>query len=622
MGWQVMKLVSVAFGFGDQPIVPILKELGIDYAATEWERRSVDDARCWDHDSPVDPRWWGTYVVRASSLAEARGFLPLFRSEGKASRFVLFIEGLSPKQAGGVWTRRRLASRARALSFDVPGLGFATIIEGGTWVEVHMAAAAALSSADGGHSSPVLGGLRVGILDPHHLDWTAGDSLASLMTAELLRPTDDDIFCVDVILGDSLAPLPKVDGRVTPQLWSPGLYDLPPVDIAVINPRGFLPYTDGHSLTLSRNDVAERGALSSPELLSLRSADYVSVDGSHFSGEDYLLARRLAQLAVAGVPMLPSNLSNTVGKMLGSRIMHLMSRFDHSDHPIQRESKSINLRRAAFEQFAPIESWNRVLKDLGRPPVADPLVSVLIATRRSSKVSSVLTQIAQQTWSRLEVVLVLHGIAAEDSSVRQAVADFVGQITVISVSADVIFGDVLNAGTKAAGGEYLTKMDDDDWYGPNHIRDLVRSMQYSGAVLVGAQVEFVYLASLDITTRRPPLGEQYSDHVAGGTMLLRLDDLRWLGGWRPVHRAVDRCLLQAVGCADGLIYRTHGQNYLMHRHSSADLHGGHTWNPDDTTFVQSVAEQWDGFSPPPQIQMPEGKFHGLRLQSMKSQFAE
>ena len=84
-------------------------------------------------------------------------------------------------------------------------------------------------------------------------------------------------------------------------------------------------------------------------------------------------------------------------------------------------------------------------------------------------------------------------------------------------------------------------------------------------------------------------------------MMLGRDELRQLGGWRPVHRAVDRCLLQAVQAAGGLIYRTHGQNYMMHRHSEADSHGGHTWNPGDSIFLQSVAEQWDGFRPPPQI---------------------
>jgi len=105
------------------------------------------------------------------------------------------------------------------------------------------------------------------------------------------------------------------------------------------------------------------------------------------------------------------------------------------------------------------------------------------------------------------------------------------------------------------------------------------------------------------------------------------EELRQLGGWRPVHRAVDRCLLQAVQAAGGLIYRSHGQNYMMQRHSGADAHGGHTWNPEDSIFLQSVAEQWDGFRPPPQIGPVPGALGtpgtpgGTRNEDMRSHFA-
>jgi len=248
-------------------------------------------------------------------------------------------------------------------------------------------------------------------------------------------------------------------------------------------------------------------------------------------------------------------------------------------------------------------------------------VSVVLATRRPEKLASALEQLACQSWEAVEVVVVLHGFDPDLPEVRRAVEAYPGELQVRSVPADMIFGDVLNAGVSAAGGDLICKMDDDDWYGPHHLRDLVHAKDFSGAILVGAQVEFVYLESLDITTRRPPLGEQYSDHVAGGTMMLGRDELRQLGGWRPVHRAVDRCLLQAVQAAGGLIYRSHGQNYVMQRHSGADSHGGHTWNPEDSIFLQSVAEQWDGFQPPPQIGPVSDRPAGARLDVLRSHFA-
>jgi hypothetical protein len=334
------------------------------------------------------------------------------------------------------------------------------------------------------------------------------------------------------------------------------------------------------------------------------------------------LAERLVQLSVAGVPMLAKNLSAGVRAALSHPLSELIAAFDPADAPVERESKSIELRRAALEHFSPVQRWNDVLQDLDLPRIQEPTVSVLLATRRPDKVASALAQVALQSWSRLEVVLVLHGFDAKDHPAAQRAIDgYPGELSVVVASAETVFGTLLNEGTRAAGGEYLAKMDDDDWYGPHHIRDLVRAAQFSGAQMVGAQVEFVYLESIDITTRRPPQGEQYSDHVAGGTMLMRHDDLRQWGGWRPVHRAVDRCLLQTVLASGGRVYRSHGQNYLMHRHAGGDSHGGHTWNAGDSIFLQSVAEQWDGFQPPPQMGPVERPSSAERLQGMRSFFA-
>ncbi|WDF32136.1 glycosyltransferase [Arthrobacter agilis] len=608
-----MKPSSVAVGFLAEPIAPVMAALGLDYASTPWQRRSSDTLTDWTHESPPDSRWWGTYLLKADSLAEARSVLPLLRSEGRAERFVLVIDGHEPGQDGEAPTVVHLTTRAAAAGRVVPGVGYTVVIEGDRWVPVHAAATAALASVREAKPVQLVGGLRLGITDPRDRAWLVGDPLASLMTPELLHPEDDDIYAVDVIVGSPPSELPVIAGRRTPDIWVAAPDDLPPVDISLLNPRGFLSETAEATFELTADDLPESGILSDRRLAALRTARYVTVDGTRFDSRAWQLARWLTQAGVAGVPLLVSDLPQDVRTMVGQPLVGLIQAFDPHDHAVQRESKSIDLRRAAMEEFAPAARWSRIMETLGRTSLPDPTVTVLLATKRPDKVGSALAQVADQSWDRLELVLVLHGFSANDHpGVRRSLDDYPGVIVVVEVPGETVFGDVLRAGTAAAGGEYLTKMDDDDWYGPHHVRDLVRAIQHSGAQLVGSQVEFVYLESLDITTRRPSLGERYSDHVAGGTMLLRLDDLRRLGGWRPVHRAVDRCLLQAVQAAGGLIYRSHGQNYLMHRYSAVDSHGGHTWNPADSTFLQSVAGQWDGFVPPPQIQAEPPATSGRR----------
>lgn len=612
-----MHIKSVAVGSADRPVAQLALDLGLDYARTDWEHRDPQTGSDWEHAVRGDQLWWHNYVVQTESLAEARRLLPMFRSEGRAQRFVLVIRGYFPGDDLQVWNPRTLQLKAGASAMTVPGLGTAVVVEGGKWLNVHAAALAALNCCSVAGPRTVLGGLRVGITDPSAAAWLAGDAMGSYLTQELLHPDPDDIYSVDIVLGSGA--LNNQPGRVTPTVLTPPLGALPPVDTAVISPMGFLPYPDKPTRTLDPLEIGR--ALSEADVAALRPHSYLEVDGARFSELDRPLAERLTQLAVAGVPVLARSLSAPVRSLLGKQLVDRFQAFDGTDPNVVRESKSIDLRRTALDLCGPRAVWNRLLDQLGTPLMPAPSVSVLLATRRPEKLASALDQLSRQSWDSLEVVVVVHGFDAGHPEIRSAIEGYRGQLEVRFVPADMVFGDVLNAGVSAAGGDFVCKMDDDDWYGRHHVRDLVHAKEFSGATLVGAQVEFVYLESQDITTRRPPQGEQYSDHVAGGTMLLGRDDLRQLGGWRPVHRAVDRCLLQAVHAAGGLVYRSHGQNYVMHRRSDADSHGGHTWNPDDSVFLQSVAEQWDGFRPPPQIGTVTGGPRETRLDSMRSHFA-
>ena len=621
-----MALMSVWVGAGEKTLAELSSALGLDFARSDWQRRDPDSTADWEHHLPAEELWWENYVVQASSLAEARAVLPLLRSEGKSRRLILVI-GTSPADApaegnpapgNSAWTPRRLQDHATHARMMVPGVGLAVVIEGGAWVTVHTAALAALRTCSEADRAPALGGLRVGITNTVDRSWLAGDPHGSFMTERLLQPEADDIYAADIVVGS--ARLVVLPGRQTPPVWPAGDL-LPPVDTAVISPMGFRPLPDQGPTVLDPRDLAAAREFSELDVAALRGHQYLTVDGPQFAGQDAALARRLTQLAVAGVPVIANGLSATVRSMIGEKLAARIDVFAAQDDVLARESKSIDMRRTALDLYSPRGRWNMVLGEVGRAPAPETSVSVLLASRRPDKLASAFAQLGRQSWKATEVVLVLHGVDPERPEVRQAVNSYPGDVTVRAVPADTLFGEALNAGVEAASGELISKMDDDDWYGEHHLRDLVRAREFSGATLVGSQVEFVYLESLDITTRRPPAGEQYTDHVAGGTMTISRAELRDLGGWRPVHRAVDRCLLQSVQAAGGLIYRTHGQNYLMHRHSGTDSHGGHTWNPDDSVFLQSIAGQWDGFRPPPQLKAAHAVPEAVRNNSLRSYFA-
>jgi hypothetical protein len=164
---------------------------------------------------------------------------------------------------------------------------------------------------------------------------------------------------------------------------------------------------------------------------------------------------------------------------------------------------------------------------------------------------------------------------------RQEARDVPHPVAIHAIDGRHSLGEVLQTCSDRAEGALITKMDDDDFYGAEHIWDLVLAREYSGAQIVGKALDWIYVESKDTTAFRPTYAaEKYADFVAGGTILLSRADLNAVGGWRPVPKSVDRALLDRMLADGGLVYRTHGLGYVYVRHSA-----GHTASVKDEHFL-------------------------------------
>lgn len=334
-----------------------------------------------------------------------------------------------------------------------------------------------------------------------------------------------------------------------------------PFDERVFNPTGFETVVEGPVV-----DLASLRAQRPSEALvrSLRSSAGV-VGG----GEPWMVAA----LSMAGVPVVESE-----------------GDVDLAD-ALAREEHSVRQRRVAHATWS-TAAWRRRTADrAGVRVAAEPSVSVVLATRRPEMLTFALRQVRRQAGVDIQLVLAAHGFEPDPDVVREHGPD---RVVIRPQSADVLFGDVLNAGVEAADGDLVLKMDDDDWYGRDFVADLLLARSYSGAEMVGTPAEFHYLVEKDVTVRRGHKAELYAPFIAGGTMLIERGLLREVGGFRSVRRYVDAQLIAAIQRAGAATYRTHGLGYLLRRNSS-----GHTWQVDDDYLLDPtrVAEIRPGFAP-------------------------
>ena len=375
-----------------------------------------------------------------------------------------------------------------------------------------------------------------------------------------LDPTavTEEVPAAVVVGGAGTLAEDPVLGRA-PVRVAPGLG---PLDEALLNPVGF------------RRDW-ERGPVPLPAgeptpamVTALRDAQAVVV------GPD-ADPRTVAGLAMAGVPLVGPGFADV-----------------DLDDPLRREEHSVRLRRAALREHSSLGWRQRTGAAGGVRVAAYPSVSVLLATRRPEMLEFALTQVGRQRDVDLELVLATHGFDADPGLVRGHLGD--RPCTLLPQPEGTVFGDALRAATAAATGDVVVKMDDDDWYGPDVLADLLLARHYSGAELVGMPAEMVYLEPIATTVRRRGPSENYGAVVAGGTLTIDRALLRAVGGFRSVPRHVDARLLDDVRAAGGRVYRTQGLGYVLRRTS-----GGHTWDAGLGYFLtrRSLAAQWRGFRP-------------------------
>ncbi|WP_084960853.1 glycosyltransferase [Thermoactinospora rubra] len=375
---------------------------------------------------------------------------------------------------------------------------------------------------------------------------------------------------------------------------------IPPVDERLVNPQGFVTTPARGMASLAERAgrwavvldgqvvvaFAESGGVTDADVARLRQIRGVRIDWRHAHSGPLAAVRVLAGLAAAGVPLVADS-APLWARALGEPLVELITSGPDLEDDLRREEYSIRLRREALRTHSVAARW----RQLGAPPPTPQLTSVLLATRRAEMVGFALEQVARQRGAELEVVLALHGVSARHPDVAEAVKRFERPITVFESRS--VFGEVLNQAAARASGSFLLKMDDDDWYGPDFLADLLLAHSYSGAQVVGTVPEFVYLSSIDVTVHRQQITEQITSFVAGGTILVERSAFQAVGGFRPLPRSVDTQFQEALQAAGGQIYRTHGLGYILRRGPAAN----HTWQEPIGTFLQRNKRQWRGFHP-------------------------
>ena len=234
-----------------------------------------------------------------------------------------------------------------------------------------------------------------------------------------------------------------------------------------------------------------------------------------------------------------------------------------------------------------------------------PRVSIVVATHRVAMIEKFRRNILSQDYPNLEAVIVLNSDAYDEAEVRELFRT-APQVSVLRLPQDRNLGSCINLGAERASGAYVTKMDDDDFYGPTYISDLLLSALESRADITGKKATFFHFEDGDEYYLRSPhlrhrwlwpatddagscaVPESFSPHganVAGATVFVKRDVLLRFPFDEAAPSGTD-ALFQLVCRRAGMtIYASDEFNFCYRRRAGNE---GHVWQVSKDTILKSA----------------------------------
>ena len=344
---------------------------------------------------------------------------------------------------------------------------------------------------------------------------------------------------------------------------------------------------------------AIKGALPYPDLIEQvykRYSAFANVNSVDTS--DTMLARRVFEILACGAPVISSP-SPAIERTFGDIVLTPSSKKEviETSHRLLndlvfREDLASRGVRLVHSQHTYAHRMGEVCNRAGLPYVArkPKLVSAICVSRRPEFLEHVHSQLARQNHEHIELIFVQNSSAFSEAEIAARFSEF--KLKLLSIPEEQFLADGLNAALKVASGDYVAKIDDDDYYGANYLSDSLLAFDYAPtAGLVGKKSFFAYVEDVDQTVLRfPNQSYRFSRHVHGGTLVW---DRRRLEGveFEPVQKGTDTRFLNEVRRRGIRVFSTDPFNFVHVRYADKSRH---TWKIDDDEFVSKAVKVGSG----------------------------
>ncbi|QZY57026.1 glycosyltransferase family protein [Crassaminicella profunda] len=209
-------------------------------------------------------------------------------------------------------------------------------------------------------------------------------------------------------------------------------------------------------------------------------------------------------------------------------------------------------------------------------------VTIITCTHHPNNMKNVFANFERQNYKKKELIIILNNNSMDIQQWKEE-ADLHSNIKVFQIDEEKSLGECLNFSVDQANYDYIAKFDDDNYYAPEYLEDLMNAFEYTDADIVGKFAYYAYLeGSKTLAVRFPNKENQYTDFLCGSAFIAKKEVFNKV---RFIHESVNEDTMFFKECNEKgiLLYCTDRFNYICIRHASGDEH---SWKIQDDEFLR------------------------------------
>jgi len=152
------------------------------------------------------------------------------------------------------------------------------------------------------------------------------------------------------------------------------------------------------------------------------------------------------------------------------------------------------------------KSFLTALREKFAPEIQER-VSIITCTNKPEYIRNIFRNYKSQAWENKELILVLNSSQMDLKQIRKR-AEKYQNVSVYQLPERTSLGHCKNFAVKQAAHDYIAVFDDDDYYAPQYLSDLMLAFRYTNADIVGKRSYYIYLESRQLLGIRHP-GQEY-----------------------------------------------------------------------------------------------------------------